>query len=297
MTVANETNFSDKAVWGGYMLSEVNVFYEQNQGIMGITATAKVRRGGRRKERKRERGEEEREKWSKICPPVVFLVVVVVVVVVRSFHETESTILTDSISFLSFRPSLLPLIIINLSQFKNRDGAGHSELLPSQGVLQPHGATASKIATFKLEHPYESITKVTLVIGVVIEALVIHTSGPDGQPMRRSPVMGHPFSGDTHRIDLAAHRPTDMVVGFVGRCNRHRLTGLGLIVRHTVERNVFSCAWTPDPEAASAALADLAVRDAAKTAKMKLGSPTVAVEAQEEGRLRPAAGENKRGPC
>ena len=145
-------------------------------------------------------------------------------------------------------------------------------MLPSQGVLQPHGATASKIATFKLEHPYESITKVTLVIGVVIEALVIHTSGPDGQPMRRSPVMGHPFSGDTHRIDLAAHRPTDMVVGFVGRCNRHRLTGLGLIVRHTVERNVFSCAWTPDPEVASAALAEhFAVRDAAKTAKMRLG--------------------------
>ena len=65
VTVANETNFSDKAVWGGYMLSEVNVFYEQNQGIMGITATAKVRRGGRRKERKRER-ERERERERKL---------------------------------------------------------------------------------------------------------------------------------------------------------------------------------------------------------------------------------------
>ena len=41
--VANERNFNDEVVWGGYMLSEVTVFYEQNQGIMGITATAKVR--------------------------------------------------------------------------------------------------------------------------------------------------------------------------------------------------------------------------------------------------------------
>ena len=91
------------------------------------------------------------------------------------------------------------------------DGHGQSVLLPPQGVLGPHGKSASKMASFKLEHPYESITKVTLVIGVVIEGVVFHTSGPDGAPLRQSAMLGHPFSGDTHRLELAAHRPTDMV--------------------------------------------------------------------------------------
>ena len=229
VAIANETSFRDITIWGGYAISEVNVFYELSQGIIGVTATAKV---------------------CRCCLSCLM-----------PFSNRK---------FYNIDYFITSYLYTSSSSFKG-DGTCQTLLLPPHGVIAPHGGTASKMATFKLEHPYESITGMTLVIGVAIEAIKFYTSGPDGQPMRQSPLLGQPFSGDTKKMHLNARRQTDMMVGFVGRQNRHRLTALGLIMRNVMNRNIFSCAWTPMPAIANSILQEhFAILEQARTAKIAL---------------------------
>ena len=227
--IANETRFQDITIWGGYAISEVNVFYELSQGIMGVTATAKVCR---------------------------YCLTCLMPFSNKKFHNIDNSI---TLYLYTSPPSL------------KGDGTCQTLFLPPHGVIAPHGGTSSKMATFKLEHPYESITGMTLVIGVAIEAIKFYTSGPDGQSMRQSPLLGQPFSGDTKKVHLNARRRTDMMVGFVGRQNRHRLTALGLIMRNVMNRNIFSCAWTPMPAIANSILQEhSAILERAGSAKIAL---------------------------
>jgi len=153
------------------------------------------------------------------------------------------------------------------------DGPGSTELLPKGGVLEPHGRPTGKLLTFKLQHPYEHVSSVTLLVGSsVIEAIQFHTSAPDGSHVRDSPLLGRTFSTDAQRVVLAGRSPRDMVVGFRGRASPHRLTALGLQVRSVSSpRTVFSCSWTPASDIANACLANHSfVRAEAKAARLAI---------------------------
>lgn len=65
----------------------------------------------------------------------------------------------------------------------------------------------------------------------VIEAIQFHTRTPDGKRIRSSKVLGSPFSPDVRQVLLCGNGPNDTLVGFNGRCNKRRLTALGLQMR------------------------------------------------------------------
>jgi len=92
------------------------------------------------------------------------------------------------------------------------DGNGSTELLPKGGVMAPHGQPKGRLLNFKLKHPYEHISSVTLYISTVIEAIQFHTRAPDGKKLRSSPLLGVPFSPDVHAVVLEGQKPTDTLV-------------------------------------------------------------------------------------
>jgi hypothetical protein len=54
--------------------------------------------------------------------------------------------------------------IFGISTAVAGDGNGTTELLPKGGVMHPHGQPQGKLLSFKLRHPYEHISEVTLFI-------------------------------------------------------------------------------------------------------------------------------------